>query len=137
MTTKGDKVHRILIIEDDVATRQAAVFKLERENFEVVQAEDGIQALEILAKDKAFDAILLDIRMPRGDGFHFLEGKKKDASLEAIPVIVFTNLSQSDYGVRAIKLGAKGYMVKANHSLNNIVLELKKCIEGKECRIDI
>lgn len=133
---ESKKPQRVLIIEDDDATRQAAVFKLEKEGFAVEQAVDGVQALELLGKDGTLDAILMDIRMPRGDGFHFLEAKHKDPKFSHIPVIVFTNLSQSEYVDRALSLGAKGYLVKAHHSLSEIILELKNCIEGKTCRID-
>jgi len=133
---KPTKKLRVLIIEDDDPTRQAAVFKLKKENFDVEEATDGVMALEKLGTDGTLDVILLDIRMPRGDGFHFLEEKQKDARFSKIPVIVFTNLSQSEYIERALKLGAKGYLVKAHHSLNDIIMELKNCIEGKMCKID-
>lgn len=135
--TQSSLSHRVLIIEDDDATRQAAVFKLKKEGFDVEEATDGVQALELLGKDGTLDAILLDIRMPRGDGFHFLEAKQKDPRFEKIPVIVFTNLSQTEYIQRALQLGAKGYLVKAHHSLNEIIDELKNCIEGKSCRVDM
>lgn len=128
--------YRVLIMEDDDATRQAAVFKLEKEGFEVEEANNGIQALDMMIKDGTLDLILMDIRMPRGDGFHFLEEKQKDARVQNVPVIVFTNLSQPEFVDRALKLGAKGYLVKAHHSLSEIIIEVKNCIAGGVCRVD-
>lgn len=127
---------RILLVEDDEPTLESAVFKLEKSGFLTDFAADGISALEKLSKDQSFDAILLDLRLPRGDGFAFLKKKNEDPAIKDIPVVIFTNLSQPEYVRRALDLGAKGYLVKAHHSLQEIVDELKKCMEGAECRVD-
>ena len=127
---------RVLLIEDDESTRESASIKLKKEGFLVESAEDGVIGLEKLKKDNQFSAILLDIRMPKGDGFTFLEEKNKNSSLRAIPVLVFTNLGQSEYVERALALGAKGYIIKAHHSLQEIIAEMKTCIAGGVCTID-
>ena len=78
-----------LLVEDDEPTRAMMRRLLERAGWEVVEAEDGIIGLERLA-DSLPDVILLDLMMPRMDGFGFLEEVKKEPSLENIPVIVVT-----------------------------------------------
>jgi len=74
--------------------------------------------------------------MPKGDGFKFLEDKAKDSTVSDVSVIVFTNLSQLEYIDRALALGVKGYLIKAHHSIQGIVEEVKKCLQGEECAID-
>jgi len=127
---------KILIVEDDESTLQAITYKLEKEGFEVIQATDGEIGLEILRKSGQFTGILLDLRMPKGDGFKFLEEKAKDEKISDVPVIVFTNLSQPEFVNRALKLGVKGYLVKAHHSAQEIVEELHQCLHEGKCTID-
>lgn len=131
-----DKKQRILVIEDDIPILEATTIKLEEEGFKVEQAVDGIIGLEYLKKRGPFDAILLDLRMPKGDGFKFLEDKAKDPSISGVPVVVFTNLGQVDYLNRSLGLGVKGYLIKAHHSLSEIIEEVKKCLKGEPCQID-
>jgi CheY-like chemotaxis protein len=127
---------RILLIEDDEPTRESTLFKLEKAGFETDFSEDGEEGLEKLKKDKSFDVILLDLRLPKGDGFVFLEQKNKDKSIKDIPVVIFSNFSQPEFIKRAMSLGAVGYLVKAYHSLEEIVEEVTRCLEGGQCRID-
>jgi CheY-like chemotaxis protein len=127
---------RILLVEDDNATRESAAIKLTKEGFEVIASEDGVAALKVLTKDSNFSAVLLDLRMPRGDGFWFLEEKNKLENVKDIPVLIFTNLNQKEHIERAITLGAKGYLVKAHHGIQQIVDEVKSCLINKVCKID-
>src|SRR3989304_4077852 len=109
--------NRVLVIEDDEAILQAITYKLEKEGIETEVATDGVMGLAKLQKDNKFAVILLDLRMPKGDGFGFLEAKNKDEKIAQIPVVVFTNLSQREYVERALAMGVKGYLVKAYHSV--------------------
>ena len=127
---------RILLVEDDDATRESATIKLQKEAFDVVPKEDGYLGLEYLKSDPNFDAILLDLRMPRSDGFEFLEKKNIDRQIRDIPVIIFSNLNQREHIDRALSLGAKGYLVKAHHSIQDIVGELKNCLMNGICKVD-
>jgi CheY-like chemotaxis protein len=79
----------ILVVEDDAAIREVLTRTLEKEGCEVRQAEDGLIGLEQLKAAKP-DAILLDLMMPRMDGFQFLEELRKHPDWRAIPVIVIT-----------------------------------------------
>jgi len=136
VTEKEQKSWRVLLVEDDEATRESATLKLRREAFEVVIKEDGHEALECLREDQNFDVILLDLQMPRKDGFEFLEKKNENPLLRNIPVIVFSNLNQREHIDRAIQLGVKGYLVKAHHSIQQVVDELKNCLLYGKCKID-
>lgn len=127
---------RILVVEDDEPILQAITFKLVKEGFEVEGAADGIIGIDKLKNDSPFSGVLLDLRMPKGDGFKFLEAKKDDKQICDVPVIVFTNLSQKEFVNRAIELGVKGYLVKASHGVQEIVDELNKCLRGEQVKID-
>lgn len=127
---------KILVIEDDEATLESISLKLKKEGFEVDSAGDSAAGFEKLRRNPNFSGILLDLHLPQGDGFVFLEEKNKENSLSAVPVIVFTNLNQREYVEKALGLGAKGYLVKANHDISDIIEQLKKCLKGEKCQID-
>jgi len=127
---------KILVVEDDEPTSLAITFKLKKEGFVVIQAGDGEKGLEALTESGPFSGVLLDLRMPKGDGFKFLEEKAKNPKISGVPVIVFTNLSQPEFVNRALKLGVKGYLVKAHHSAQEIVEELHQCLHEGKCTID-
>ncbi|HCI05254.1 MAG: Response regulator [Parcubacteria group bacterium GW2011_GWC1_45_9] len=136
MTKNPEKISRvILVIEDDEPTREAILWKLNKSGYQGDSAGDGIAGLEML-KQKQYSGVLLDLRMPRGDGYYFMEEKNKDQELKKVPVIVFSNFSQPEFVNRSLELGAKGYLVKAQHSVDQIVEELTNCLENGICSID-
>lgn len=116
---------RILIIEDEKIMMDALDFKLSGAGYETVHAVDGNEGLALLDKE-SFDLVLLDLLMPKVDGFVVLGElqKKKNAP----PIIVLTNLSQDEDERRAKELGAKGFFVRADTSMEGIVAEVKKVI---------
>jgi len=119
---------KILFVEDERALQ--GIFKdlLEKEGYEVVGAYDGKTGLR-LAKSEKPDLILLDLILPKLDGFEVLRELKKDPQLKDIPVIVLTHLEGVEDVQRAIELGAKTYLVKANYSLEEVVTKVKKSLE--------
>ena len=102
---------RILAVDDSSSIRKMVEFTLKSKGYRVTSAEDGQQALEHLAKDD-FDAIVLDINMPRLDGFGFLKKVKTDDVYAAIPVIMLTTEGQEEDKKTAISLGAREYITK-------------------------
>jgi two-component system chemotaxis response regulator CheY len=102
---------RILIVDDSPSVRKLVEFTLKSKGFQVTPAEDGLEALELLAKE-AFDAIILDINMPRMDGLKFLEKMRPEGSHASTPVIVLTTEGLEEDRDRAMELGATAYMVK-------------------------
>ena len=106
----------ILIVEDESPLAEALKLKLAQEGYDITVAEDGEQALRFV-KDKEFDLILLDIIMPKKDGFAFLEEAQKNPPT----IMILSNLGQDEEIKRAEKLGATEYLVKANSPMAKII----------------
>lgn len=104
---------RILIIEDDDDIREAIADLLTDSGYEAVESVNGHVALEILARDRSFDLLLLDIMMPVVDGGEFLRRRAVDPNLSAIPAIV---------------MSADGH-ARRQHKLNNSDCFVKKPID--------
>lgn len=109
---------RILIIEDEKPLSHALKLKLSHEGYDVVVAEDGEEGLAV-AKEQSFDLILVDIIMPKLDGFAVLSGLKESGKKSTI--IVLSNLGQQEDIEKARKLGVRDYMVKSNTPISRIV----------------
>jgi len=118
---------KILIAEDDKFLGNAYRVKLSKENFEVKIAEDGDEALEAL---KTFnpDLILLDLVMPKKDGFSFLAEFKADKKNGKIPVIIASNLGQKEDIDRGMSLGATDYIIKSDLSLDTLIQKINSIL---------
>jgi len=102
---------RILIADDDAASRRLLRRRLECEGHEVVEAGNGLEALDALG-DSPCDLVLLDIMMPVMDGFQTLEKLKLDVRLRELPVIMISALDELRSVVRCIEMGAEDYLPK-------------------------
>jgi CheY-like chemotaxis protein len=111
---------RVLIVEDDRFLRRAAEAKLKQGGFSVLTAADGEEALKVACKERP-DLILLDLIMPKMQGFEVLRALKKIDATASIPVIILSNLSQESDRTRCLEAGAVAYFVKANLSLHELV----------------
>jgi len=111
---------KILFIEDEEALQRAMGDTLEGGGYTALKALDGEAGLS-MAKKELPDLILLDLILPKKNGFEILEDLKKDASVKNIPVIVLTNLEGSAEVERALSLGATTYLVKANYKLDELL----------------
>ena len=109
---------RILIIEDERAMARALQLKLQHAGFEAETAENGEEGLSLLEKS-AYNLVLLDLVMPKMDGFAVLEAMK--ANGVNVPVIILSNLSQAEDEKRARDLGAKDFFIKSNTPIADIV----------------
>lgn len=118
---------RILLAEDDRLLRTAAATALRRHGFEILTATHGEEALA-LVQAKTPDLILLDLIMPKLDGFEVLRRLKADPERRMIPVIVLSNLGQDSDVQRALDTGAAGYFVKSNLSLQDLVERVKETL---------
>ena len=116
----GDAVRRVLLAEDDRFLRKAAETALKRHGFTVVAAVDGEEALR-LARAAPPDLVLLDLIMPRMQGFEVLRALKADPATAPIPVVILSNLGQDGDMKQAMDAGAAGYFVKANLALQDLV----------------
>lgn len=118
---------KILFIEDESALQKTFTDLLSKENYEIVSAFDGETGLR-LAKDKKPDLILLDLILPKINGFDVLRNLKNDEELKNIPVIVLTNLESVVDVNRVIELGATTYLVKAHYSLKEVIDKVKTAL---------
>ena len=116
----------IFIIEDDVSIINAYVAKLKHEKISVKVAEDGDKAIEVLQNDPLPSVIILDLMLPKKNGFEVLEIIKKDERLKKIPVLIFTNLAQELDRKKGEELGAVEYLVKANTKIDDVVNKINR-----------
>ena len=124
-----DKKVKVLIIEDDSFILDMYKIKFESLNFEVISASDGEMGLKILEKEKP-DIILLDIIIPKIDGFNVLKMIKNNPALEKIPVILLTNLGQRENIEKGLELGAASYIIKAHFTPTEIVKKIKEVLNN-------
>lgn len=115
---------KILIIEDEESLAFVLKEKLEKTKFETRVARDGESALTIARAFKP-GLILLDLILPKKDGFSVLKELKEDLELSVIPVIVLSNLGEDENIKKAFALGAKDYFVKSQHPINEIVEKIE------------
>jgi signal transduction histidine kinase len=102
---------RILVVDDEGLNRILLATNLQESGYVVDTAEDGQQALQLLHA-QVFDAVLLDLVMPRLDGYQVLAEMKRDAGLRRIPVIVISSTDEMESIVRCIEMGATDYLTK-------------------------
>lgn len=125
-SSSGEKI-KILLVEDDPFLLSMYNTKFELENFKVVTADDGEKGLKLALKEIP-DIILLDIMLPKMDGFEVLRAIKSDEKVKRIPVILLTNLSQKEKVKEGLALGADDYLIKAHFMPSEVVEKIKKLI---------
>jgi DNA-binding response OmpR family regulator len=120
----------ILVVEDDRFLVKAIEAKLSTSGFDVGVARDGEDAVSFLKK-KTPNLILLDLIMPKKNGFEVLEEMNGNAVWKKIPVIILSNLGQESDQQKGMELGAIDYIVKTKFSLQQIVDLLHKHLGKK------
>ncbi|MEA2113458.1 MAG: response regulator [Patescibacteria group bacterium] len=118
---------KILFIEDEPTLQKTVSQFLENEGYEIKSAIDGKLGVKAAGEFRP-DLILLDLILPKMNGFEVLKELKENASTKNIPVIVLTNLEGSADVEKAISLGAKNYLVKANYELGEIAKKIKETL---------
>ena len=112
----------VLVVDDSVTVRKVTSRFLERQGFNVVLAKDGIDALEIL-QETTPDLMLLDIEMPRMDGFEVASQVRHNRRLQQLPIIMITSRTGEKHRERDFEIGVNDYMGKPfqeNQLLNKI-----------------
>lgn len=120
-----DQKTKILLIEDEEMLANMYEVKFKNEGYDLIKAADGAVGLE-MAKSMNPNFILLDIIMPKMDGFSVLKSLKEDAATKDIPVMLLTNLGQDEDVQKGKQLGAVGYLVKANVTPSEVVASVQK-----------
>lgn len=115
---------KILIIEDDIFLGDVLTQKLRGNGYEILLARDGASGLEKLRAWKP-DLVLLDIILPKMNGYEVLEAKQKEKAVASIPVIVISNSGQPVEINRALALGVKDYLVKAQFDPDEVLVKVR------------
>lgn len=123
--SKQDAKQKILVAEDDIFLKKILQTKLNLKGFEVISAINGEETLKKIIEEKP-DLVLLDLMMPKKNGFEVMEELKKSHPEIKIPIIILSNLGQESDIERGKKLGAVDYLIKANFSINNVVEKVVK-----------
>lgn len=127
------KNKKIFIIEDEANFLYGLQAKFRVAGFEII-TDEGANKTEAMEKIKIFkpDYIILDIILPRVDGFNLLAEVKADPEISLIPVFIFTNLKDTDSRRRGQELGADFYLIKTELNLDEFVAKFKKIINNIE-----
>lgn len=120
--------NKILFVEDEITLQEAFGDLLSSEGYEVIRALDGKDGLR-LAKSEKPDLILLDLILPKMNGFEVLESIKKEEEIKGIPVIILTNLESAGDVQKAIEFGAKDYLVKANYKMKEVLEKIRAALK--------
>jgi DNA-binding response OmpR family regulator len=107
----GNPRPRILVVDDISDNRTILTRRFQRRGFDVVEADNGLTAIELIAQGP-FDLVLLDVMMPGIDGIETLKRIRDQRSPSALPVIMVTAKSESTNIVDALELGANDYVTK-------------------------
>lgn len=121
---------KILLVDDDPLLIRMYQKKLENDGYTVETADDGDVALRKVASFSP-DIVLLDIMMPKVNGYEVLASLKKSPETNRIPVILLTNVGSSEQDVeRGMELGAVAYIVKAENRPSTVVSKVKEILGG-------
>ncbi len=118
---------KILVVEDEIFLSEALTDKLRKSKYTVEAAMDGEQALIKVGSFKP-ELILLDIRMPKKDGFSVIRELKNSPTTKDIPVIMLSNFGEANEVTKAKSLGAQDYFVKANLKLVDLCTKIKNLL---------
>jgi DNA-binding response OmpR family regulator len=133
----SEKKIRILLVDDDIETRgmYAEVFKTA--NFEVLQANDGLDGLDIASKNFP-DIIFTGVVMPRMDGFAMMDALKKTVTTANIPVVISSHMGREEDQRRANQLGAKDFIVRDTTPPNEVLDRISEVLiqEGGSYAVD-
>ncbi|MFZ5907933.1 MAG: response regulator [Nitrospirota bacterium] len=122
--------NKILLVEDSKVVQQMYRSKLTIEQFTVLTADNGMEAIKMLSTEIP-DIILLDLMMPVMDGYKVLQVIKTDPRLTDIPVLVFSAKGQPEEVERSMNLGASGYIIKATTKPNEVVEQIRRVLSQK------
>jgi chemosensory pili system protein ChpA (sensor histidine kinase/response regulator) len=119
----------VLVVDDSLTVRKITSRLLTREGYEAGTARDGVDALQVLA-DRRPDVILLDIEMPRMDGFEFAKTVKADPKLRNIPIIMITSRTAPKHRARAAEIGVEVYLGKP-YQEEELLRQIRQAVSGR------
>jgi len=119
----------VLLIEDDNLLVRMYQDKFTGDGYKVVVALDGENGLAKLKKEKP-TLVLLDIMMPKMNGFEVLKKIKADPSSKNIPVILLTNLGGEDDAKKGLEMGAVAYLIKSDYTPDEVIAKIKEILSA-------
>ena len=119
---------KVMIVEDDEHISKVYEIKLAKEGLATSLARDGEEAVVKITAEKP-DLIILDLMIPKKDGFMVLEEIKKNPELVNIPVIILSNLGQKSDQDRTLALGENEYLVKVDYPIQEVIDKVKGYLE--------
>jgi DNA-binding response OmpR family regulator len=122
-------MRKVLVADDDADIRTLVALRLRYAGFEVVEAEDGEQALELVATERP-ELCVLDVTMPKVDGFEVTRRLRANAETERLPVILLTARAQSRALAEGIAAGANDYVPKPFRA-DDLIARVKAELEGR------
>ena len=125
----SEKQKRVLIVEDDPHISKVYEIQTIKEGHIAVIARDGEEAIRLL-EDENPDLVILDLMIPKKDGFWVLEEIRKSAKFSNIPVLIISNLGQKSDEARAIALGATEYLVKIDHPIQEVMKKVNAYLQN-------
>ena len=125
---------RVLVIEDDRFLRRVHEAGLRQQGFTVLTAVDGEDGLNV-ARTQRPDVILMDLVMPKLQGFELLRLLKADAATDAIPVVVLSSLSGDGDVQAALRSGAASYVLKGNLSIQALVAKVQEALATRRAPV--
>lgn len=124
-----NKSKKILIVEDEKDLVTLLSKALEKEDFEVIYARNGVDGLS-MAKEYTPDIVLLDLDIPGIDGLTVLEKLREDEKSKNIPVIIFSNSADVSDLSKAIDQGVLCYLVKSNWKIEDVIKKIKEVLHS-------
>jgi len=121
---------KILLVDDDLTLLEMYEDRLKAENYTIVRATNGEEALKLVREQKP-SLVILDIMMPKVNGFDVLKNLRADKEFEKIPVILLTALIQDVDRAQGKKLGATDYIVKSETMPGEVIDKIKKALGDK------
>ncbi len=129
MDSTSETKKKIIIVEDDVAMREIVAHKLSTSGYDVKEAEDGQQGIDMILAEKPH-LVLLDLMLPEVDGFKVLEMVRKntDAQIAKTPVIILSNLWSNKDILKTKALNVQAYLVKAYFTTEEILKKVQEVL---------
>lgn len=120
------ELNKVLVVDDSQLIHSMYRLVLHQYKCRIIDAMNGLEALDVLSRESDIDLILLDINMPVMNGLQFMEKIKKEHVYKNIPIIVISTEGKEDDTIRALKLGAWGYVVKPfkPHMLHELIAKV-------------
>ncbi|WMS85880.1 Hpt domain-containing protein [Pleionea litopenaei] len=129
-TSYEDRVPTVMVVDDSITVRKVTQRLLQRHDYEVVLAKDGVDALNVLSDTKP-DVMLLDIEMPRMDGFELATIIRHDDKLKELPIIMITSRTGEKHRERAESIGVNRYMGKPYNEVD-LLQTIESLLPGKQ-----